>query len=244
MDFDAQTITVRNGKAKRTDLIPMHPQLADELMRRRDTSMATPKARVFPQTVTDRTRLHDFLRAGLAREVVVTDADGKPVMIGKGKRQRPKIRIVTEDADGRCVDLHAMRTTLGTNLARAGVAPQIAQRIMRHSDYKTTLKHYTVLGLTDTSKAVADLPAIGTADVEVAATGTDANSPASSNTSSSAIGRERTRRSAAGSPADRRTPAGASLCQSLPNANARDQNRPRASKRVKGIEPSTTSLGS
>src|SRR5262245_56057002 len=43
---------------------------------------------------------------------------------------------------------------LATNLARAGVAPQIAQRIMRHSDYRTTLKHYTVLGLRDTAAAI------------------------------------------------------------------------------------------
>jgi hypothetical protein len=92
-------------------------------------------------------RLKDFLRAGIARREPVLDADGKPVMIGKGKRRRPKMKIVTEDAEGRVVDLHAMRTTLGTNLARAGVAPQIAQRIMRHGDYRTTLKHYTVLGL-------------------------------------------------------------------------------------------------
>jgi hypothetical protein len=105
----------------------------------------------------------------------VTDANREPVMIGQGSRRRPKTRIVAEDAEGRVIDLHAMRTTLGTNLARSGVAPQIAQRIMRHGDYRTTLRHYTVLGLTDTAKAVADLPAIG-ATVTEAATGIcDAN---------------------------------------------------------------------
>jgi hypothetical protein len=78
-----------------------------------------------PQTVTDLTRLKDFLRAGLAREVVVTDDAGEPVMIGKGKRRRPKTRIVVEDAEGLVIDLHAMRTTLGTKLAQAGVAPRL-----------------------------------------------------------------------------------------------------------------------
>ena len=134
--------------------------------------MALPTARVFPQTVTDRTRVKDFLRAGLAREEVVVDAEGKPVMIGRGKWERPKTRIVTEDAEGRVIDLHAMRTTLGTKLARQGVAPQIAQRIMRHSDYKTTLKHYTVLGLTDTARAVNELPTIE-APQRAAMTGTE-----------------------------------------------------------------------
>ena len=178
IDFDEGTITIAEGKAKRVDVIPMHPQLTDELCRRRDDAMATPRAKVFPQTVTDMTRQKDFLRAGLAREVVVTGDDGKPIMVGKGKRQRPRTRIVTEDAEGRVIDLHAMRTTLGTNLARAGVAPQIAQRIMRHSDYKTTLKHYTVLGLTDTAKAIGELPSIGRPTGEsVKATGTNDPTP-------------------------------------------------------------------
>jgi len=178
IDFDDGTITVSHGKAKRVDVIPMHTQLADDLRRRRDDAMATPRAKVFPQTVTDLTRQKDFLRAGLAREVVMMGDDGKPIMVGKGKRKRPKTRIVTEDAEGRVIDLHAMRTTLGTNLARAGVAPQIAQRIMRHSDYKTTLKHYTVLGLTDTAKAIGELIRIGRPEGESAkATGTDDPTP-------------------------------------------------------------------
>jgi len=153
--------------------IPMHPQLAEELTRRLEEQPALPQAKVFPTVVTDVTRLKDFLRADLARKEVVTDAEGKPVMVGKGKWQRPKTKIVTEDAEGRVVDLHAMRTTLGTNLAKAGVAPQLAQRIMRHGDYRTTLKHYTVLGLVDTAKAINTLPSIETPQADaLAATGT------------------------------------------------------------------------
>jgi len=53
-----------------------------------------------------------------------------------------------------------MRTTLGTNLTRASVAPQLAHKIMRHSDYRTTQKHYTVLGLTDATRALQSLPDI------------------------------------------------------------------------------------
>ena len=173
IDFEAGTITIADGKAKRTDVLPLHPQLAEELMARRNASTALPMAKVFPETVTSITVQKDLLRAGLARREVVTDAEGKPVMIGKGKRLRPKTKIVTEDAEGRVVDLHAMRTTLGTNLARAGVAPQLAQRLMRHGDYRTTLKHYTVLGLVDTAKAINALPSIKTPEANaLAATGT------------------------------------------------------------------------
>ena len=172
IDLEQGTITIRGGKSKRVDVIPLHPQLADEFKRLRDESRATPQAKVFPETVTDSTRLKDFLRAGLAHEVVVTDDVGQPVLIGKNKR--PKTKIVAEDEEGRVIDLHALRTTLGTNLARAGVAPQLAQRILRHADYRTTQKHYTVLGLTDTARAIEQLPPISSCESPRAvATGTD-----------------------------------------------------------------------
>ena len=174
VDCAAGTITVRDGKAKREDVVPLHPQLTGVLQARKDEALAMPSAKVFPQTVTTLTTHKDFLRAGLAREETITDENGEPVMIGKGKRRRPATRIVAEDAEGRVIDLHAMRTTLGTNLARAGVAPQVAQKIMRHADYRTTLKHYTVLGLNDMAAAIELLPGITAAEAVAAkATGTD-----------------------------------------------------------------------
>jgi hypothetical protein len=58
------------------------------------------------------------------------------------------------------------------------VAPQIAQQIIRHSNYKTTLKHYTVPGLTDTAKAIEELTRLGTpAGESVEATGTNDPTP-------------------------------------------------------------------
>ncbi len=65
----------------------------------------------------------------------------------------------------------------GENAVRAGVAPQIAQRLMRRSDYRTTLRHYTILGLADTAGAVARMPGIAASGPEVKrATGTDDSS--------------------------------------------------------------------
>ena len=180
VDLDKKTLTIREGKARRVDVLPLHPQLAEALRARLAARPALGATRVFPETVTDRTRQRDFLRAGLAREEIVTDDAGEPVYIGKGKRRRRKLRVVCVDEDGRVIDLHALRTTLGTKLARAGVAPQIAQRVMRHSDYRTTLAHYTVLGLTDTAGAVNALDPIGPTDREARrATGTADHRPGS-----------------------------------------------------------------
>lgn len=42
VDFDTGTITIRDGKAKRVDVIPMHSQLAEELDGRRNETLAMP----------------------------------------------------------------------------------------------------------------------------------------------------------------------------------------------------------
>jgi integrase len=128
VDLARSVLTVRLGKAKRVDEVPLHPDLAAELARCRPASVL-PAARIFPEAVTNLTRRRDFLAAGFD----------------------------LEDDDGRSVDLHALRTTLGTKLARSGVAPQVAQRIMRHASYATTLKHYTKLDLADTTQAMRAL---------------------------------------------------------------------------------------
>lgn len=129
VDIEEGLLTIRDGKAKREDVVPLHPELLEAFKAGRPAD-AKHTDRVFPTAVTNLTRKLDFERAGI----------DKP------------------DAQGRIADLHALRATLGTRLARAGVAPQVAQRIMRHADYRTTLKHYTMLSLADTTTAMRLLP--------------------------------------------------------------------------------------
>jgi integrase len=248
VDFDRSALTIRNGKSNREDSLPMHPQLATELRHLFDYTHGKPMERVFPHAVTARTVLKDFLRAGLAREEVVLDEDGDPVMIGKGKRRRPKTRIVTHDAEGRVIDLHALRTTLGTNLARAGVAPQVAQRVMRHADYRTTLKHYTVLGLTDTANAIRQLPPIrADQQLEAKVTGTDHASPGNEpQLKPQQLERETARTRATPRETDERLKRvrtnRASPCQQETRATLSDVMRRGARKRATRLELATSSL--
>ena len=67
--------------------------------------------------------------------------------------------IAKRDAQGRTVDVHSLRHTFATLLARNGVSPGVAQKLMRHSDIRLTMNTYTHLGLADTAGAVAALPA-------------------------------------------------------------------------------------
>ena len=131
IDLDSHVLTIAGGKAKRVDQIPLHPQLAEAFARERPGN-ASPQDRVFSTVVTDRTRVRDFERAGI------------PLV----------------DEHGRVADLHSLRTTLATQLARQGVPPQIGRLILRHADYRTTLRHYTALGLEDACQALGRIPQI------------------------------------------------------------------------------------
>ncbi|HUU21291.1 MAG TPA: tyrosine-type recombinase/integrase [Phycisphaerae bacterium] len=66
--------------------------------------------------------------------------------------------IAKKDFQGRTVDVHSLRHTFATLLARNGVSPGVAQKLMRHSDIRLTMDTYTHLDLADTASAVAALP--------------------------------------------------------------------------------------
>ena len=66
--------------------------------------------------------------------------------------------IPYQDNAGRFLDFHSLRHTFGTNLARAGVAPKVAQELMRHSDVNLTLGIYSHVGISDLAGAVEKLP--------------------------------------------------------------------------------------
>jgi integrase len=68
--------------------------------------------------------------------------------------------IPKTDAHGRTLDIHCLRHTFATRLARNGTSPAIAQKLMRHSDIRLTMNLYTHLDLADAAGAVAALPAI------------------------------------------------------------------------------------
>lgn len=65
-----------------------------------------------------------------------------------------------ECCDGQVFDFHALRGQFITNLARAGVELQMAQKLARHSTPTLTANSYTKLHLADKSAAVAHLPKI------------------------------------------------------------------------------------
>ncbi len=73
-------------------------------------------------------------------------------------------------ADGRALDFHSVRHTFISNLARAGVAPRVAQALARHSTPMLTFGVYAHLGADDERRALELLPSLA-ADSRAAAAG-------------------------------------------------------------------------
>ncbi len=133
LNLDANTPFVRlkakNSKNALADEIPLRTDLAAEL--RGWISRKLPGTKVFKVPQDLRNILYrDLKKAGVKRV----------------------------DDQGRQIDVHALRHTCGTQLAKAGVSPQVASKIMRHSSINMTMKHYTHLALVDTGRAVEMLP--------------------------------------------------------------------------------------
>ncbi|MFM9962946.1 MAG: tyrosine-type recombinase/integrase, partial [Planctomycetaceae bacterium] len=70
--------------------------------------------------------------------------------------------IPKSDDRGRTIDVHALRHTFGTMLSMAGVAPRVAQAVMRHSSIDLTMNVYSDPRLLDVQGAVESLPQIST----------------------------------------------------------------------------------
>lgn len=66
--------------------------------------------------------------------------------------------IPKKDDRNRSIDVHALRGTFATMLARSGVPMRTAQAVMRHSDPALTANIYTDPRLLDTAAAVEALP--------------------------------------------------------------------------------------
>jgi len=115
LDLSKGTLRVRIdvGKAKREDVIPLHRQAVGELAAAKPAN-AEPGERVFKTMPTIQTFYKDLERA---RGSWISEAQND----AEQQSRRKSTFLTKVDGEGRVVDLHAMRTTLGTNLALHGV---------------------------------------------------------------------------------------------------------------------------
>ncbi len=147
VDFETKTLRLRavNTKSAKERMIPLRDELLDELRAVRPFH-----ERVHRRSINPDDRL--FLTP-----------DGKPHYTQSGNTNRQLVRLLElagidrEDSEGRRIDLHALRHTFATRLARNGVAQVQAAKILGHSDVRLTSSVYQHLETEDLRGAIDSL---------------------------------------------------------------------------------------
>ena len=160
---DGPTVTIQavaKTKAKKRQTIPLRRETADLLADHFNGRLPTTAAFDMPQGhETARMVRHDLEVARAAWIADGADADER------AKRAECDT-LAPEDAEGRKLDFHALRTTCATWLDAAGVSASLATRITGHASVTTLQRHYHRADMTATRGAVELLP-------DLRATGTD-----------------------------------------------------------------------
>ncbi len=93
-------------------------------------------------------------------EPVFVSPEGKPLSAPTNNAMRVLDRLLAAadiervDAHGRSLDLHALRHTAASRMARNGAPLAVTQRILGHSDPKLTARVYVHLGVEEMRRAV------------------------------------------------------------------------------------------
>ena len=133
IDFERNRLTIEAAKTKnkKADVLPLHPDLVRSVKEWIDSHGIQPHERMFRYNSNSirRSFYSDLKAAGIKRK---------------------------ED-DGRSIDVHSLRKTFGTMLARAGVPLTTVQRLMRHSTPLLTAKLYIDVDPIDLTQAMEKL---------------------------------------------------------------------------------------
>ena len=175
-DLDAgpyPAVTVRGAKAtkeKKTRTIPLRRSLADAL--KAHVAGRLPATPLF--TLPSERETAAMVRADLEAARAAWIAAGATAD-ERAKRASSDF-LKAQDADGRRVDFHALRTTTGTWLDHAGVADSVARKITGHSSDTVLRRHYHRADVQQAREALEQLPELGV--VALRPTGTDTDSGA------------------------------------------------------------------
>ena len=129
------TIEAAKTKNKKADVLPMRPDLVQSV-----------KAWITEHGIQSHERIFHY-EARLLCDAFYSDLK--------------TAGIERKNLDGRCLDIHALRKTFGTMLAKAGVPLTTTQRLMRHYSPEITAKLYIDVDPLDMSNALGQLPTFG-----------------------------------------------------------------------------------
>lgn len=154
------TLEARHSKRRKSEVQVLHPEVVSRLRKWLEIRKPIHEIYLFPLSKEscgyDRATAK-MMKADLsvAREAWIEEAKSPE----EQKLRQESDFLLYKNEAGLFADFHANRHTFITNLARAGVAPKVAQTLARHSDIRLTMNVYTHTDLSEKVEAVARLPA-------------------------------------------------------------------------------------
>jgi integrase len=125
-------LAAKDEKSRRGATLPLHPELVEQLRKwLKLKGNVSPKEKLFT--------VPDALSKVLNRDLKYAGIEKRDIL-------------------NRVIDVHALRHTHATLLARKGVSPSVAQSAMRHSDIRMTMGVYTHLELGDIAEGINRIP--------------------------------------------------------------------------------------
>lgn len=155
LDGDRPCVRLRAASAKNRKApppCPLLPELAEQLRAQFDGKLPGASAFNGPG---------QYHAARMLRQDMA-DARAEWIVAGATPEDRDKRArsdfLAPVDHRGRFADFHALRTTVATWLAEAGVSVFATQQLMRHADIRTTSDHYVKVRPDVTRAALEQLP--------------------------------------------------------------------------------------
>jgi integrase len=134
IDFERNRLTIEAAKTKnkKSDVLPMRPDLVQLVKEWVKSHGTKPHEQIFRSN-------KNSIRQSFYRDLKAAGIERK-------------------DPDGRSLDVHSLRKTFGTMMARAGIPLTTVQRLMRHSTPLLTAKLYIDVDPVDMTQALEALP--------------------------------------------------------------------------------------
>ncbi len=161
-EYPTLTIHASHSKRKRVDTQFLHPDVVAEFNAWVAAKNPSPDEILFPvsdkSSPTERkTSVMVERDLASAREVWINESNSDAERASRESSDFLKY----VDSHGKYADVHGLRHTFVTNLARANVSPKMAQTLARHSDIKLTMSIYTHVAPVEQAAAIKSLPGLG-----------------------------------------------------------------------------------
>ena len=161
-EYPTLRIAASYSKRRREDSQFLHPDVVSIFRTWLEKKKPGPDEILFP--VSEKTcglerKTSEMVETDLksAREVWINEANS--VVERESREASDFLKYV--DSHGKYADFHGFRHTFVSNLCRAGVSPQTAQILARHSDIKLTMNIYTHVAPEEQAAAIRQLPGLG-----------------------------------------------------------------------------------